>query len=522
MTVIDRTFLNVALRPAIPSAAVHLILRLSLLALVLLFWPARSAPAGDPSKPLDFADAMRRIESLQESGELGRADALVGELLENGADRLTARQRRQLDDEPERSRRIGNDYPLDEEALMESLSSGIEDFTVEDFRRWESAGYFDFKVIDGRKRYFESSRSNLFFRYPEISARRTKPRSTRGEQRRLAHVREVKRGHEQDGQFLGAPHRHRLRMAITVKPDVVPEGETIRCWMPYPQQFSAQGGVRLLSSSPPVNGIGREDYPMRSLYFEQPSRGAKPTVFEAEYLHTSYARYRPIDPSLAGATATENWPHYDYFTREQPPHVVFDEPVRRLAEEIAGGQTNPYLRARRYYDWISRNTKYSYAREYSTLRNISRYVLEHRYGDCGQHALLFICLCRAGGVPARWQSGWTIWPGRSGLHDWAEIFVEPYGWLPVDVDYAVHVVHEYESLSADEKRELVDFYFGGIDAHRLIINREHGYPLYPPKRFTRSDDVDFQRGELETDRGNLYFDRFDYKLEATHLDAAED
>ena len=116
-----------------------------------------------------------------------------------------------------------------------------------------------------------------------------------------------------------------------------------------------------------------------------------------------------------------------------------------------------------------------------------------------------LSLCRASGVPARWQSGWTLWPERSGLHDWAEIFVEPYGWLPVDVDYAVHFVHEYETLSADEKQEIIDFYFGGIDAHRLVINREHGYPLYPPKRFPRSDDVDFQRGELETDRGNLYY-----------------
>jgi len=495
--------------------------RITLLLLILLSYPAQLAPAGDPAEPLDFADAMRRIASLQERGELDRADALAAELLASAGDRWTPDQRRGLQYEPERSRRIRKDYPLDEQALLESLSSGIEGFTAEDFRRWESAGYFDFKVIDGRKRYFESSRSNLFFRYPEIAARRATPRDTGVERRRLAYVREVKRAHERDGQFLGAPRRHRLRMTIAVEPDVVPEGETIRCWMPYAQQFSAQAGVRLVSSSPAVEWIGREDYPMRSLYFEQPSRGAEPTVFEAEYLHTSYARYRPIDPSLADATATERWPHYDYFTREQPPHVVFDERIRRLAEEIAGGRTNPYLRARRYYDWIGRNTKYSYAREYSTLRNISRYVLDRGYGDCGQHALLFICLCRAGGVPARWQSGWTLWPERSGLHDWAEIFVEPYGWLPVDVDYAVHVVHEYPSLSADEKEEIVDFYFGGIDAHRLVINREHGYPLHPPKRFPRSDDVDFQRGELETDRGNLYFDQFDYKLETTHLDAPE-
>ena len=62
--------------------------------------------------------------------------------------------------------------------------------------------------------------------------------------------------------------------------------------------------------------IDREDYPMRSLYFEQPSRGAEPTVFEAEYVHTSYARYRPIDPSLAQPTAAAKRPGPSHHLRE--------------------------------------------------------------------------------------------------------------------------------------------------------------------------------------------------------------
>lgn len=497
-------------------------MRLLLSVLALSFLSILSAVANDEaSNEFDFAAAMRRIELLQENGALREADTLVDRLIEKSTNSLTAEQRRRLDFERKRSRRIRLNYSLDKKTLTKSLSAAIKGFTVEEFRQWESEGYFDVKTIDGRKRYLGASRANLFFRYPQINARRIKPRSTRSERQKLKHVRAVKRAYEKTGQFLGLPDRHRLRMTITVEPHAVPSGETIRCWMPYPQQFSAQGGVRLLSSSPAVKWEGRGNYPMRSLYFEQPSRGDKPTVFQVEYLHTGYARYRPINASLVSASATKKSPCYEYFTREQPPHVVFDDEIRRLADEIAGNEPNPYLRARRYYDWISRNTKYSYARSYSTLRNISRYVLEHRYGDCGQHALLFISLCRAGGVPARWQSGWSIWPGRSGMHDWAEIFVEPYGWLPVDVDYAVHVIHEYDSLSADEKQELIDFYFGGIDAYRLIINREQGYPLYPKKRFARSDDVDFQCGELETDGGNLYFDKFDYKLKATHLGVPE-
>jgi nicotinamidase-related amidase len=46
-------------------------------------------------------------------------------------------------------------------------------------------------------------------------------------------------------------------------------------------------------------------------------------------------------------------------------------------------------------------------------------------------------LCRAAGVPARWQSGWQTKPGDWNMHDWSEFYVEPWGWLPADASYGV-------------------------------------------------------------------------------------
>ena len=44
-------------------------------------------------------------------------------------------------------------------------------------------------------------------------------------------------------------------------------------------------------------------------------------------------------------------------------------------------------------------------RKYSIIENIPEYAGINQKGDCGIQALLFITLCRYGGVPARWQSG---------------------------------------------------------------------------------------------------------------------
>jgi hypothetical protein len=44
----------------------------------------------------------------------------------------------------------------------------------------------------------------------------------------------------------------------------------------------------------------------------------------------------------------------------------------------------------------------------------------------------------------------------------------------------------------------------------MIVNTDYGHPLDPPKQSLRSEPADFQRGEVEVDGRNLYFNEFDY------------
>jgi transglutaminase-like putative cysteine protease len=60
-------------------------------------------------------------------------------------------------------------------------------------------------------------------------------------------------------------------------------------------------------------------------------------------------------------------------------------------------------------------------------------VLIHLKGDCTEHALLFVALCRAAGLPARRVSG-LVYAGPAersfGMHAWAEVYVGQ--WVDVD------------------------------------------------------------------------------------------
>jgi transglutaminase-like putative cysteine protease len=198
---------------------------------------------------------------------------------------------------------------------------------------------------------------------------------------------------------------------------------------------------------------------------------------------------------------------YKTYTSEREPHIVFTDELKNLSEKIIVNETDSYKKAKKIFKWISSNVPWAGAREYSTIENISAYCVEKGYGDCGIKSLLFITLCRYNGIPAKWQSGWMLHPNSLNLHDWTEIYFEGFGWVPVDPDYGM------QNLENEKEKY---FFFGGIDAHHLIVNDDYSSPLFPPKIFPRSETVDFQRGELEWRGGNLYFDKWDYEMKVEY------
>jgi hypothetical protein len=56
------------------------------------------------------------------------------------------------------------------------------------------------------------------------------------------------------------------------------------------------------------------------------------------------------------------------------------------------------------------------------------------------------------------------------------------------------------------------------------VNLDYARPLEPPKTSFRSEPNDFQRGEIEIDGHNLYFDEWDYtfRVETVSVVRAED
>jgi transglutaminase-like putative cysteine protease len=192
------------------------------------------------------------------------------------------------------------------------------------------------------------------------------------------------------------------------------------------------------------------------------------------------------------------------YLAERLPHIAFTPEIRRTVNNVVGSETDPLVRARHIFEFIDREIRYCAEEEYSIIPSFATKALELRRGDCGIHSMLFITMCRAAGIPARWQSGWTTRPEAWNMHDWAEFYVEPWGWLPADTSLG---------LQDSEDPRIRAFYFGHLDAYRLIVNLDYGALLHPPENSLRSEPADFQRGEVEIDGRNLYFDEWDWQFD---------
>jgi hypothetical protein len=463
--------------------------------------------------------ALDRAAQGVANGEFARADAVLASAL--AVDGLAPETRRALEWERERLRRIRLDYSHTDDSLFAALSQAVRDLTRAEFNRWIREGRFDSRVIDGERRYVASSVSNLFFRHPRLRARRlTAGDAPELPQRFLETARSIREAARTAGTPYVLPRRLEVTMELTVNAVATSEGERVRCWLPIPRRQPNQEGFTLGRAEPAVVAFAPENAPLRSAYFEQAASAGRETRFRLEYRYQTCGVWFDLQPERVSALDPSD-PELVPF-RAEAPHVRFSAPMRRLARELAGRENNPLRRARRYYDWIARHIRYSYAREYSTLPNLGEYCLENRYGDCGQETFLFMTLCRLSGIPARWQSGWSLFPGAQTIHDWCEIYLAPYGWVPVDPYMGIYATQYAPALNGAERRALRDFYFGGLDPYRLVANSDHCQPLSPPKVSFRSDPVDFQRGEVEVAGRNVYFGDFTYRLDWREADRAPD
>jgi hypothetical protein len=251
----------------------------------------------------------------------------------------------------------------------------------------------------------------------------------------------------------------------------------------------------------PMNRLGQkveisEIYPAPAAIVEDPLSGNSVILWRLTDLEGADVAYAYYDFKFAGEEVNanvdpskiepydEDSAEYRRYTRSEPWIEVTDG-IRATAGEIVGDETNPYVKAKMIFDWTVTNIRYESPDidHCSAAKSFAR-----RAGDCGGFSVIFCALCRAAGVPARTVT--ACWPFGGG-HQWAEVLLPPYGWVPADTSVAqMFVPGGSIPVTKDFKRSFTEivgipvwdanWLFGNLYPNRLVVlvgnNFQFEYP----------------------------------------------
>lgn len=118
------------------------------------------------------------------------------------------------------------------------------------------------------------------------------------------------------------------------------------------------------------------------------------------------------------------------FLRPEPGVECDHEKIHDLAAEITGSVRDPVAKAALLQRWVHEHLE----GDLTSNSSSALVVLERGAGDCTEHALLFVALARAAGLPARRASGWMYanlgTPAYHG-HAWAQVH-DGHQWMGID------------------------------------------------------------------------------------------
>lgn len=454
--------------------------------------------------------ADKQIQTEIEQGNFTQASHLIDSVI--ALKTITPEEEQLLLFTKDSMRRVTLDFNKKTEEIVSWIKEHHGFEPAEDqLKQWEKEKVLEYRIIDQQKKYFRNAAPNLF-RLSESArsmSKAPKPKSDTPKDSLLITAFENKTPTDKEWKNTLEPQTMKVLYTLTVKPDAVVDGETVRAWLPYPRKdIARQTNVNFISASQSNYILSDDATPHTSIYMEKKAKAGSPTVFNVEYEFTSQGEW--VDLSKIYINDLDEYPTaLTAFTAEKEPHIQFSETLKKLTDEVTKDAIGTKETVEAIYLYIVGNYPWASALEYSTIKNIPEYAIQNKKGDCGQVALLLISMLRYKGIPAHWQSGWIMHPGEVNLHDWAEYYIEGVGWIPIDVSFGRSDI-ESSPLSKQ-------FFLSGIDSYRLYINNDYSGNLLPKKEYPRSEIVDFQRGEVETNSENLYFDKWSYNMQVEYF-----
>ena len=314
---------------------------------------------------------------------------------------------------------------------------------------------------------------------------------------------------------------------VTTRVEILKPSGVTRVWLPaaltrdtpfqktLSNTFHAESGTaKIVESRADSIGIVAAEFPA----------GAKPVLTMTSRIAT---RDYAVDLAAAGKHPKADRAELEHFRR--PTKLLpTDGIVKATATEITAAARTDLDKARVIYEWIVDNTFRNPKTRGCGVGDI-RFMLESRDlgGKCADLNALYVGLARAAGLPARDVYGIRVARSELGYkslgaasenitkaqHCRAEVYLDGYGWVPVDPADVRKVVLEEPEMVTKARARL----FGQWEMNWMAYNFAHDVVLpgstLAPVGFLMYPQAEIGGGRIDS----LDPDNFKYEIKSKEL-----
>jgi transglutaminase-like putative cysteine protease len=263
---------------------------------------------------------------------------------------------------------------------------------------------------------------------------------------------------------VSAPARNFEFTYVTKIPPLPAGSKTSKIWIPLPQSDAYQSISALKIESPFAYSTRSDsEYGNEYAYLEAPAASLSAPAEVSITFQVARQEHLVVlggNPSATNVRTLAE-PRSGELRRFLEPdrRVPLTGTIAELSAEQTHGIQEPMAKARAIYDYVIATMRYDKSGT-GWGNGDAIWACTAKRGNCTDFHSLFIGMMRAAGIPARFEIGFPLPADQHagaipGYHCWAEFYVAPYGWIPVDAS---------EAWKHPEKK---NYFFGAHDNNRV-------------------------------------------------------
>jgi len=209
----------------------------------------------------------------------------------------------------------------------------------------------------------------------------------------------------------------------------------LKTWISQPYSSLRQHLDSDITFSPFPLNFTNDQWDQRFAYFNNIINPGDSILFNMDMDVTTYDLRYYILPDEVGTLWDVPASIQNSYMADGELFDIHNPIVADAVAEAIGTETNMYWKARMIHDYVIRTIHYVLDGRWDSAPQI----LTQGHGSCSEYSYLFIAMCRAAHIPARYEAG--AYNGGylpytdEVFHRWSQIYLPPYGWIHVDATW---------------------------------------------------------------------------------------